>query len=555
MFEQATSVPIDVMTRRHPGRARPRRGRRDGAGTALIPGLDAASVDDARPVPHLRGVRRRTTPSRPDFRDDVGAVGDSRRRHPGRHPVRGAGPHPGPGPEPGLARRRRHRYRAVARRTPRRWWHRGRVTSSARSGCHPARGRLRADGDRRRGAGRGPRRGRCGSRRRSPADALDHRRRPAGRRPGRHPPFTTAELAPGWLALARDPRPLLGLPASDAAEPRDLLTRRTKSFARVQEHYYADPPQIERGRRHYLMSTRGSGVPRHGQQRHRAGACPPAGRGDRGPAVAQAEHQLPLQLRGRRRVQRTARRHPAGPAGHRVPGQLRFGGKRSGAPAGDRGVRAAATCSPSARPTTGGRTRPTRCRRRPPTTRTHSPHGRTGSIRWSRPTAFAAGTAATDAGRYAPDAVAQVEELVAAGRPPAGFICESVYGNAGGMALPDGYLRAGLRRGARGGRARRRRRGAGRLRPTRRVVLGISSAGGGARHRVDREVDGQRLPTRRRHHQPRDRRGVQLAGVLLLLDRRQSAVLRDRPHRARRAARRGPAGQCDAGGRPSARPR
>jgi 4-aminobutyrate aminotransferase-like enzyme len=33
-----------------------------------------------------------------------------------------------------------------------------------------------------------------------------------------------------------------------------------------------------------------------------------------------------------------------------------------------------------------------------------------------------------------------VSELVAAGRAPAGFICETVYGNAGGMALPDGYL-------------------------------------------------------------------------------------------------------------------
>jgi len=46
-----------------------------------------------------------------------------------------------------------------------------------------------------------------------------------------------------------------------------------------------------------------------------------------------------------------------------------------------------------------------------------------------------------DVGAYAADAVRQVEELVAAGRPPAAFICEPVYGNAGGMALPDGYLR------------------------------------------------------------------------------------------------------------------
>jgi 4-aminobutyrate aminotransferase-like enzyme len=57
------------------------------------------------------------------------------------------------------------------------------------------------------------------------------------------------------------------------------------------------------------------------------------------------------------------------------------------------------------------------------------------------PNSFRGTYRGADAVRYAPDAVAKVSELVAAGRPPAGFICESVYGNAGGMALPDGYLK------------------------------------------------------------------------------------------------------------------
>src|SRR5690606_302640 len=56
------------------------------------------------------------------------------------------------------------------------------------------------------------------------------------------------------------------------------------------------------------------------------------------------------------------------------------------------------------------------------------------------PNSFRGKYRGADAARYAPEAVRQIEELVAAGRPPAGFICESVYGNAGGMALPDGYL-------------------------------------------------------------------------------------------------------------------
>ena len=63
--------------------------------------------------------------------------------------------------------------------------------------------------------------------------------RPAGAPPA--PAFTTAELAPGWLALTRDPAPLLGLAAPEPADRRDLLARRDESFAKVQEHYYAGP--------------------------------------------------------------------------------------------------------------------------------------------------------------------------------------------------------------------------------------------------------------------------------------------------------------------------
>src|SRR5262249_48268887 len=56
------------------------------------------------------------------------------------------------------------------------------------------------------------------------------------------------------------------------------------------------------------------------------------------------------------------------------------------------------------------------------------------------PNSFRGTYRGADAARYAPDAVAEIERLAGAGRPPAAFICETVYGNAGGMALPDGYL-------------------------------------------------------------------------------------------------------------------
>ena len=43
---------------------------------------------------------------------------------------------------------------------------------------------------------------------------------------------------------------------------------------------------------------------------------------------------------------------------------------------------------------------------------------------------------------YVADLRQRVERMVAQGRPPAAFVCEPVLGNAGGVLLPEGYLRA-----------------------------------------------------------------------------------------------------------------
>ena len=95
-------------------------------------------------------------------------------------------------------------------------------------------------------------------------------------------------------------------------------------------------------------------------------------------------------------------------------------------------------------------------------------------------------------------------------------------------SLPDGYLQRRLRGGARGRRPLHRRRGAGRLRPAGRALLGVRAAGRRARRDHDRQGDRQRLPGRRRHHDARDRRGV----------RRGRARSSPRPAAARPAARR-----------------
>ncbi|MBS4078733.1 aminotransferase [Pseudomonas rustica] len=73
------------------------------------------------------------------------------------------------------------------------------------------------------------------------------------------PLFCTPTHAAAWQALCPSPAALLGL-ACDAEPELDgktLLERRDASFARTQKHYYVDPPRIERGWRNHLIDMQG----------------------------------------------------------------------------------------------------------------------------------------------------------------------------------------------------------------------------------------------------------------------------------------------------------
>ncbi|WP_457968611.1 aminotransferase [Pseudomonas sp. R4-84] len=73
------------------------------------------------------------------------------------------------------------------------------------------------------------------------------------------PLFCAPSRAPAWQALCPSPAALLGL-ACDAEpeiDPEALLARRDASFARSQKHYYVDPPRIERGWRNHLIDMQG----------------------------------------------------------------------------------------------------------------------------------------------------------------------------------------------------------------------------------------------------------------------------------------------------------
>ncbi|MEV6491312.1 aminotransferase class III-fold pyridoxal phosphate-dependent enzyme [Actinoplanes sp. NPDC051633] len=77
------------------------------------------------------------------------------------------------------------------------------------------------------------------------------------RLPERPPFFVTAGMADAWAAVCPDPTPLVAPGAEEGGGRAALLDRRNASFARVQEHYFVDPPQIERGWRHHLFDTAG----------------------------------------------------------------------------------------------------------------------------------------------------------------------------------------------------------------------------------------------------------------------------------------------------------
>ncbi|GAA4839635.1 aminotransferase family protein [Kitasatospora terrestris] len=257
------------------------------------------------------------------------------------------------------------------------------------------------------------------------------------------PALVRPEYAAGWLALTADPSPLIGLPASDAAPDSDgrpdLLARRRASFATVQGHYYAEPPRIERGWRHHLVSTEGRSY------LDIVNNVTPLGHAHPG-----VERAVTRQLR---RLNTNSRFH----YGSVVEFTERLAALlpdpldtvflvNSGSEAVDLGIRLAIGATgqhdvvalreayhgwtyASDAVSTSLQDNPNALSTRPSWVHTvDSPNSYRGRHRGE------------EAARYAPEAVRLVEELAASGRPPGAFVSESYYGNAGGVPLPAGYL-------------------------------------------------------------------------------------------------------------------
>ncbi|WP_330279281.1 aminotransferase [Streptomyces sp. NBC_00056] len=255
------------------------------------------------------------------------------------------------------------------------------------------------------------------------------------------PPLVRPEYAAGWLPLTADPAPLLGLAPIDRAERTDLLERRSAVFATVQEHYYATPPRIERGWRHHLLSTEGRSY------LDIVNNVTPLGH-----AHPRVEQTAARQLR---RLNTNSRFHYASVVEFTerlaalLPDPLdTVFLVNSGSEAVDLGLRLAIGASgqpgvvamreayhgwtyASDAVSTSLQDNPNALATRPSWVHTvDSPNSYRGRHRGA------------DAARYAPEAVAAIDELAIAGRPAGAFVSETFYGNAGGVALPDGYLAA-----------------------------------------------------------------------------------------------------------------
>jgi 4-aminobutyrate aminotransferase-like enzyme/Ser/Thr protein kinase RdoA (MazF antagonist) len=253
------------------------------------------------------------------------------------------------------------------------------------------------------------------------------------------PLLTRSEPAPGWLALTRDPRPLLGLPAVEVPDAGDLLSRRDASFAPVQEFYYRKPPQIERGRRHYLMSTAG--------RTYLDMVNNVTVLGHAHPRIADTAARQLRKLNTNSRFNYAAVVEFSERLAAMLPDPLdTVFLVNSGSEASDLAIRLATAATGrrdvvAVREAYHGWTFGTDA---VSTSTADNPNALATRPDWvhtvESPNSFRGKYRGADAVRYAGEAVQQIEQLVADGRAPAAFICESVYGNAGGMALPDGYL-------------------------------------------------------------------------------------------------------------------
>lgn len=252
------------------------------------------------------------------------------------------------------------------------------------------------------------------------------------------PPRTTRALADAWREVAGDPGAVLGIPAPVPATD-DSLHRRHEVLAEVQEHYYGTPPRIERGWREHLIDVDGRVYLDMVNNVASVGHAHP--------------HVVEAGARQMHLLNTNSRFHYRAIAdfADRIAATLPEGFDtvffvNSGSEATDLAIRLAmaATGRPDIVAMREAYHGWTYASDAVSTSIADNPFALETRPEWVH-TVDAANSyrgkhRGADAAAYAPEAVAVIDELAASGRPPAGMIAETYFGNAGGVALPDGYL-------------------------------------------------------------------------------------------------------------------
>ena len=255
------------------------------------------------------------------------------------------------------------------------------------------------------------------------------------------------ERVPAWSRFTHDPAALLGLHSHEQRdESADELSRRERIFASAQERYYERPMQIERGWRHHLIDTTG--------RAYIDMVNNVTGLGHGHPGVADAvNRQIRILNTNSRFLYRELAEYSERllallPEGSGLDTVLLV---NSGSEAVDLALRLAQAATgrktvvalreayhgwtmASDAVTTSAYDNPFALENRPDWVHVADvPNRFRGTYR---------GTAddLSIGQHYANDLVNDLTTLEAEGRPVAGFICESVLGNAGGVLLPKGYL-------------------------------------------------------------------------------------------------------------------
>ncbi len=256
------------------------------------------------------------------------------------------------------------------------------------------------------------------------------------------PAFVRPDRANAWRKLCPSPSALLGFDCDAPAPESDfLLERRQAHFARPQKNYYAAPPQIERGWREYLVDVEGRSY------LDMVNNVTILGHGH--PRLADAVH------RQWQRLNTNSRFHYAAVAdfSERLAGLAPSGLDtvflvNSGSEANDLALRLAWAASgarnmlcllegyhgwsvASDAVSTSIADNPQALTTRPDWVHpVMSPNTYRGPFRGAGSTAD-----------YVSAVMPVLDRLDAEGKGLAGFICECVYGNAGGIPLPPGYLK------------------------------------------------------------------------------------------------------------------